>query len=216
MNELPNIKIKTLKEARQEMAKFGITAKVSTLRQAQRLLLACRAELAPAAKPSKPKQHPKIPAYPKEHQPPSKPHKPINSSVITDQQTREAVANAIAERRTTAALAKPATQVDGVMAFYNLEVRRLRGESVSAKETELAVKGNEDVKKIHGILTRAIQTLCKAGYQEGILLSRSHTILQEHPLTKDLDPRDMLKDITGAKAEKRSRDAERARIPSMR
>ena len=214
---LPNIKLKTLTEARQEMAKFGITAKVSTLHQAKKLLLERRAELAKAGKPSKPKQHPKIPAYPKEHQPPAKPPKPINSSVITDRQIDEAIAKVVAQRSTPAAKAKPVTQVgiDEVMAFYNLELKRLRGEAVLTKETELAAEGNEDMKKVNNVLTRAIQTLCKVGYQEGILLSRSHTILQEHPLTKELDPRDMLKDIADAKAVKQKKDAEQASTPSF-
>jgi len=192
MTELPNTKIRTLKEAKQEMSKFGITAKVSTLFQAKKLLLGKRAELVKATKPSKPKQPatPSIPNYPKEHQP-----------------------KVEAQRHATA---KPATQVDEVMAFYNLEVRRLRGETILRKEMEpFSAKDNDELKTISGILTRAIQTLCKTGYREGLLLSRAHSILQEHSLTKDLDPRDMLKDIKDAQAVKQKKDAERASIPSF-
>jgi hypothetical protein len=191
----PN-KLKTLAQARTEMAKFGITAKVSTLLQAKRLLRAKRPELIRAAKSGKPNQ-PTIPAYPKEHQPPTKPHKPVNSSGgVTNQQVH--------------------VEPDAVRACYNRQITLLRGESVRTKAAELTPKSDEELRKINDILARAIQTLCKVGYREGILLSRAHMILQAHPLTKDLDPRHMLRDIEDAQLTKQKKEAERASVPSFR
>ena len=200
MNRLPNIKARTLKEAREELALFGITDNVRTLHQAKQLLLAKRAEFREAGKSGKP---PQIPATPKERQLPPKTVPPIRHG-----KTSNIVNAQIKEGKSPIESAAQFKQFGAaeLSAVYNRQLALIRGDKV--KESDGCGEGQ----KVLDVLSRSFAELSKTGVREGLLLSRAHIILQGSELTKNLNPFAMLKDIKNAQATKRAKDKEHAKI----
>jgi hypothetical protein len=191
MTTLPNFRIKTLEEARAELAKFGITSKVSTLGQARKLLLAKRAELAQAKFADKAKLAADV----------------ATSTIAT------IIKPTIAPLATSKAAPVTKPVVFDVTNYLALRMKQLSGVYLTKAESASLAFADDCT----AVIESAIETLSKTtAYHEGVLLSNAYRTLQGSELTKHIDPRDILADIKASKAIKAKSDREAKAFPSWR
>jgi hypothetical protein len=183
---LPKFKFQTLKEAREEMAKFGLTTKVCTLSQAKNLLRAKRAELSTQAK-----QGPEDPASAVAK---------ISKPPITPLPTAK-----------VSPVAKPV--VFDVQNYLAVRVKQLSGVWMSKSELSVLCVANDATAVLESAISTLSKT---TQYHSGVLLSNAHTTLQKNELTKGLDPRDLLSDIQTAKAIKLESERDKAYFATWR
>jgi hypothetical protein len=186
MTTLPNFKVKTLKEAKSEMLKFGITEKVSTLSQAKTLLFAKRGELAQAKAADK-------------------------ASPGAKEATSTTVAPVVTPK-IASAVSKPTTKPTVVADYLGVRYKQLS--CVYLTKAELAILSVCD--DTTSVLEAVISILSKTEYREGRLLSNAYAALQQNKLTKDLDPRDILDEIKSSKAIALKSEGEKRAFANLR